>query len=186
MPWIAKPSRRAEVNPSADGAPPRSGATPRRRDLLLLAAALFALPGVARGSNETTVVVSVQDEQVVLRTRDADFRTQASARVLGQLRSLDGATIRVPGRPCGASLRVRRFAILLAPDGLVPHVGTVLVDQSGTYLEPEGGARIVLLGEAAPTAAHHRRWCWVTGIVSGPQRLVVLRFGVMEAAASAR
>lgn len=162
---------------------------PHRRGWILACAivGLCQAPVAHAAPATTTAIVVLREGSWWLRTRDQDFEAKGPRAQLDQLRSLEGATLRIPGRPCGDSIRVSRFELLTAPDGLVPHVGTLIQDQGGTYLDDEqAGTRLRLDGPEAPGRTEHGARLWLTGLVSGPQTLTVLRWGVLEPAGADR
>ena len=110
-----------------------------------------------------------------------DLTLRGRAEILDQLNRLVDARVRLDGPEQGGTVTVRGYQIIEAPDGMVPYVGRIVVDQSGTRLdqEPEG-TPIYLRGDELRTLRHqHGARVWLTGSVVGAQTILIAHWGVL-------
>ena len=120
------------------------------------------------------------------RTRPclADTNTEWHSGDKEQLEQLDrlvDARVKLYGRQAGGRISVRSFEVMEAPDGMVPFVGQVIVDQSGTRIDEDAtGTPIYLQGEdLRRLRSLHGARIWVTGSVVGAQTLLIAHWGVL-------
>jgi hypothetical protein len=121
------------------------------------------------------------NQTLVLAQSGEDLVLQARPEILAQLDRLVDARVRVRGLVQGSGIRVRDFELLEAPDGMVPFVGRIVVDQSGTRLDEEpGNTPIFLRGDALRALRRqHGARVWITGSVVGEQTLLIAHWGVL-------
>ena len=147
-----------------------------RLTLVFLVAAAFA---PAAGA-DWLAAVAIEDGALILRTRELDLRPQVSRVLREQLLRIPGATVRVPGKRIGRRPCVRHFRIEVAPDGLAPFVGRLVIDQSGSFLDDEvTGRRLALAGPNGPGREVHGARLWLTGAVVGIGAIAVAHWGVL-------
>lgn len=156
---------------------------------LLLAAALApaasgcATTGASRREVGVVVVHGV-DQALCLDLQGAILPIAGRAPVLAQLDRIVDARIEFRGNVGKRQVSVRSFEMIEAPDGMAPFVGRVVVDQAGTMLADETtGTRIALRSsELESLALQHGARVWVTGLIVGPQLLLVAHWGVIAPA----
>jgi len=138
------------------------------------------------GSHLTRGMVEVDaaTSALVLSVAGKQLSIEARADLMDQLDRLPGAFVAIDGVRSKEAIRVRRFEILEAPDGLAPLVGAVIVDQSGVMLQDElSGNRLALRGAAlVDLKKMHGARVWVTGSVVGPQVLLLAHWGLLTSA----
>jgi hypothetical protein len=153
------------------------------RPLLLLIVALLA--GCAAAGTGTRVFGVVVGEDVtgelLLDMRGTLLRLTGTPGAIDQLSRLGGARVAIQGRASASGVHARQFELLEAPDGMVPHTGILIVDQSGVMLADElSGARLALRSsELALLKRQHGARLWVTGSLVGPQLLLIAHWGVL-------
>lgn len=151
----------------------------------LVAAALLGLvvSGCATTGRITTGLLALRgvDHDLVLAQADTDLGLAGRSEIIAQLDRLVDARVRVAGPEHGGVITVRAFEILEAPDGMIPFVGVVVVDQSGTRLDEESsGTPIYLRGEdLRALRRHHGARIWVTGSVVGGQTVLIAHWGLI-------
>lgn len=121
------------------------------------------------------------EQEVVLQHSGDPLRLAGRPAVLAELDRLVDARVTLRGSLRGDTLHVRDYEILEAPDGMVPFVGRVVVDQSGARIDEEpGGTPIYLRGEDIRSLRrHHGALVWVTGSVVGAQTLLIAHWGLI-------
>ncbi len=179
-------SERRDRTRAALEKPPRGPYHPAAlaRPLLFLLAALLAgcATGGGPGSRTFGVVVgSGITGELLLDMRGTLLPLSGPPDVVDQLERVSGARVAVSGRAGPRGVYARRFELLEAPDGMVPHVGRLVVDQSGVMLQDElSGARLALRSsELAHVKRLHGARLWITGSLVGPQVLLIAHWGVL-------
>jgi len=148
-------------------------------------AALLGLvvSGCATSGRLTTGLLALRgvDQHLVLSQADLDLGLTGRAEVMAMLDRLVDARVRVAGPEVSGVVTVRSFEILEAPDGMIPFVGVVVVDQSGTRLDEESsGTPIYLRGDDLRSLRrHHGARIWVTGSVVGGQTILIAHWGLI-------
>lgn len=155
------------------------------RPLLWLLSALM-LSGCATGGGAGTRVFGVVVGTEVMGELLLDMRgtllpLSGAPDVVDQLGRLNGARVAIAGRAGKNGVHARSYELLEAPDGMAPHVGRLIVSQSGVQLEDQvSGVRLALRSsELATIKRHHGAVLWTTGSLVGPQLLLVAHWGVL-------
>ncbi len=154
------------------------------RPLLLLLAALLAgcATGAGGGARVFGVVVDpALTGELLLDMRGTLVPLGGVDVVVDQLARLGGARVAIQGTARPSGVFARGYEMLEAPDGLPPHIGVLVVDQSGVVLrdEVDGVALALRSAELANIKRHHGARLWITGSLVGPQALLVAHWGVL-------
>ena len=143
----------------------------------------LVVSGCATSGGVKTGFLSLRgvEQTLVLAQSGEDLTLRARPEILAQLDRLVDARVRVMGFVQGSGISVRDFELLEAPDGMVPFVGRIVVDQSGTRLDEEpGGTPIFLRGDSLRALRRqHGARVWITGSVVGEQTLLIAHWGVL-------
>ena len=109
------------------------------------AGAMFALAvltgaatsGCATTQSRITGLVALRgfEQELVLDRGDETLRLGGRKDVIAQLDRLVDARVRLQGAVQGDTVLVRGYELLEAPDGMVPYIGRLVVDQSGARLD---------------------------------------------------
>ena len=162
------------------------------------AGAMFALAvltgaatsGCATTQSRITGLVALRgfEQELVLDRGDETLRLGGRKDVIAQLDRLVDARVRLQGAVQGDTVLVRGYELLEAPDGMVPYIGRLVVDQSGARLdEASSDTPIFLRGEELRVLKrNHGARIWITGSVVGPQTLLIAHWGVLVPADTSR
>ena len=149
--------------------------------LAALAVGCVTTPPPLGGRVYEGVVVEKAGE-VALERESRSRTVRGNSRLLVQLSRLVGARVGIRGSVRGRDeLLARDFSIIDSGSGSTPHVGVVVVDQSGIVLQDElTGTALSLRGEALRTLRTlHGARLWVDGVVVGPRQILVGAYGVL-------
>ena len=163
-------------------APYHPAALARLLLLLLTASIVGCASGGPGGVRTFGVVVGVEvTGELMLDMRGTLLPLSGASDVVAQLERLGGARVAIRGPAGPRGVVARRFELLEAPDGMVPYLGRVIVDQSGVMLADETtGVRLALRSsELALIKGQHGARIWVTGSLVGPQILLIAHWGVL-------
>lgn len=157
---------------------------PSSRSTFILAALLgLLLSGCATSGRLTTGLVALRgvEQRLVLTQAHLELSLRGRAELLEQLDRLVDARVRVTGPRQRGRLTVRAYELLEAPDGMIPFVGRVVVDQWGTRIDEESsGTPIYLRGDdLRRLRRHHGAQIWVTGSVVAGQTLLIAHWGLI-------
>lgn len=154
-----------------------------RLPLLLLITLLVGCAAGGSGGVRTFGVVVGADVtgELMLDMRGTLVPLSGSPDVVEQLGRLGGARVAIQGPAGPRGVVARRYELLEAPDGMVPYLGRLIVDQSGVMLADEiSGLRLALRSaDLAQIKRQHGARLWITGSLVGPQVLLVAHWGVL-------
>ncbi len=153
----------------------------RLQPLLVLLLLLAGCATTGAGGKRIFGVIGFDGDVLVLDMRGTALPLRAAPELVDQLRRIEWARVAIRGTAARDGVFAKDFEMLEAPDGLPPHVGRLIVDQSGVMLQDEvSGRRLGLRSsELGRVKQHHGSRIWVTGSLTGDHLLLIAHWGVL-------